>query len=127
MHDYIKNEWVSALRGGDYNQSAHHLRDLKGFDFFGVLCDVFQKDTGNGDWVLTVKGETNSKSLYAFCIGPDRAHTYLLPDVVEWAGLAPTSLYPKLAKGEADPMRITDLDGVSFEEFADLLETHEVV
>ena len=127
MHENIKDLWVDALRSGKYKQSAHHLRDLKGFDFFGVLCDVYKKETGKGVWVLTTKGDSSSKSLYAFTLESDRAHTYLLPEVVEWCGLPPTSLYPKLAKVGADPVRITDMDEMPFEEFADLLETSEVI
>jgi hypothetical protein len=51
MDKNTKDLWVKALRSGDYRQGQHQLRTQDDrFCCLGVLCDVFQKETGRGRW-----------------------------------------------------------------------------
>lgn len=44
--DTIRMLWIDALRGGEYAQTRHCLRDRKGFSAMGVACDVIGKRHG---------------------------------------------------------------------------------
>lgn len=54
MNPEIKQQWVDALRSGEYPQSTNYLRDKTGWCCLGVLTDLFIKATGAKSmaWVL---------------------------------------------------------------------------
>jgi hypothetical protein len=43
-------KWVAALRSGEFKQTKGRLRDTKGFCCLGVACEVYRRETGNGEW-----------------------------------------------------------------------------
>lgn len=43
MNKDIKQEWVDALRSGEYKQTKGNLRTDSGFCCLGVLCDLYAK------------------------------------------------------------------------------------
>jgi hypothetical protein len=65
MNKNIK-KWVEALRSGEYRQTRGKLRTSKtngGYCCLGVLCDVFQKETGVGEWKNSPPYQENMKFL----------------------------------------------------------------
>ena len=68
MNQEIKKKWVEALRSGEYKQEVGYLRKDNKFCCLGVLCDIYEKETGKD----------------AF----NQNHQEVLPyNVSEWAGL----------------------------------------
>jgi len=46
----MKQEWITALRSGEYKQTTDTLRDDKGFCCLGVLCDLVDPSGWDGEW-----------------------------------------------------------------------------
>ena len=87
MDESVKQEWIEALRSGDYEQSRHALRRTNGTDRFcclGVLCDLYQDTTGKGEWQESSVEEIDC---YRFTTPNGRSKSVLPEDVREWAGL----------------------------------------
>lgn len=102
----IKEQWVRALRSGDYKQGQGSLLDGGRFCCLGVLADLAVED-GVGEW-----GERENYE----CDGlPDIGS--LPPAVQKWSGLRTNN--PLL--GDAHAITLND-GGVTFEEIADLIE-----
>ena len=54
MDTTIKNQWVTALRSGNYRQGKHALRNNDLFCCLGVLCDIMKDHKLiQGKWVPT--------------------------------------------------------------------------
>ena len=43
MHQEVKQQWVTALRSGEYAQGNGHLRKDDEYCCLGVLCDIAVK------------------------------------------------------------------------------------
>jgi hypothetical protein len=50
MNPEIKQKWVAALRSGDYEQGKRRLYEDGLYCYLGVLCDVYRKETGDGEF-----------------------------------------------------------------------------
>jgi len=120
MKETVKEQWIEALRSGKYRQGKHVLRDKEDkFCCLGVLCDLYRKETGHGDW-----GE--SLDNYVFGSGSDNTRSsFLTEEVADWAGLE--NLRPVI-----DGTKIThyndghmpNIEPHDFDEIADLIEQH---
>jgi hypothetical protein len=115
MNAEIKARWVDALRSGDFKQGTEYLvstdEDDGGRKFccLGVLCVIFEKETGS-DW----------KEL-----AEDNCEEILPPIISEWAGLSEGD--PHLPNSDGNRVQaISGLNdgGMSFEEIADRIEKH---
>jgi hypothetical protein len=129
MDPDIKDEWVSRLRSGEYEQATRRLKD--GDDArccLGVLCDIYAEQNDDGTW----KGNL-------FLTDTGRESKVLPWQVREWADLSsqqgasvpieadnlmePEDLDPNFA---ATLSQLNDgLDGMrqhKFDEIADLIE-----
>lgn len=74
MKPEIKQLWCQALRSGEFKPTKGNLKDKNGFDPLGVLCVLYQLETG-------------MKALFKY--------TTQLPEEVQmWAGL--NTPFPKL-------------------------------
>jgi hypothetical protein len=52
MNQEIKKLWIDALTSGDYQQGRLRLRTVDGrYCCLGVLCDLYRKETGHGEWI----------------------------------------------------------------------------
>lgn len=91
MNKEIKDIWCSALRSGDYPQSAGDLRNKYGYCCLGVLCDLAVQ-AGVIDEPV-VRGNDYPVWLY------DGKVSYLPVPVMDWAGVH-----------ESDPL-VTDKNG----------------
>jgi hypothetical protein len=70
MDKSIKEQWVAALRSGQYKQASGALKCLDSYCCLGVLSDLYCKAT-NKDWDNLVFN----------------GHELLPTEVQEWAGL----------------------------------------
>lgn len=77
MNKRIKKLWIKALRSGKYKQGQNFLRSNGTYCCLGVLCDVYQKQTGEGEWEDRAFVATPS----------DLSSTELPRRVVRWAEL----------------------------------------
>jgi hypothetical protein len=111
MHEHIKKLWVDALRSGNYQQGAHHLRCGDAYCCLGVLCDLHnQSKSGPGwanDWTY---------------LGYD-AHLPL--EVCKWAAIIPCGLTDVSVKSFQNfGIKLSQMNdgGASFDEIADFIE-----
>ena len=75
MNAEIKQQWVEALRSGEYKQGKDYLRRDGEYCCLGVLCDLHAQATGYR-WDQNTRSNTyRNADLYA----PD--------EVLDWAGL----------------------------------------
>ncbi len=81
MKPEIKSIWVEALRGGEYKQGHRALHPGDNFCCLGVLCDLYHKATGLGEWVPAPGPAL--RSAMSFC----GEIQYLPPEVQKWTGL----------------------------------------
>jgi hypothetical protein len=100
-----------ALRSGEYTQTRVSLHNTKGHCCLGVMCEVYEKETGN-------KIKRNSdKHIKGYSLT-------FLPEVQQWVGL--TDKYGKyLSPSKSSSLaQMNDIDGKSFSEIADFIETN---
>lgn len=101
-------KWVEVLRSGEYKQARLSLRVGDRFCCLGVLCDLYRKETGDGEWVDD-----------DFMLG-DRSSTCHPPGKVSrWVGL--TVSYAGF--GESDALTDRNDNGTTFAQIADIIES----
>ena len=72
----IQEKWAAALESGAYQQATGALRKNDAFCCLGVLCDLYQRETGRGRW---------DESLF---VASGEKTTLTLPSSVQrWAGV----------------------------------------
>lgn len=117
MKEDIKTEWVTALRSGNYSQSAGILRDDRGFCCLGVLCDLAVK-AGVATSIESAIGEGTIAYLDKDALpGSTGDVAYLPQSVMKWAGL--TASNPQAGD---DYLSSLNDNGFSFEKIADVIE-----
>lgn len=116
----IREEWIAALRSGEYKQIRGRLHNSSGFCCLGVLADLYLKEQGRnwgGDYYI---------------IGKDGSYfeTLLTSEIVTWAGLYDDG-GSRVIDGQFSPESLAMMnDGAgnlkthSFEDIADLLEKY---
>lgn len=77
MNQRIKQQWVAALRSGDYQQTTGELRNGSGFCCLGVLTDLYLKEVG-------VEWMGNDEDGFMF---PKFNEEVLPYEVMDWADL----------------------------------------
>ena len=113
----VKEKWINALRSGEYEQGKGKLRKDNNYCCLGVLCDIYNKETGDGEWVLKYKlGDNN---VFNFNTNRESVDDVLSYNIANWAGLVNNNpnIITKAIAGIND-------DGATFEEIANLIETH---
>lgn len=116
MNPEVKTLWVQALRSGEYQQgrgrlnSTDILTQTTGYCCLGVLCDVYNKNTGKGEWLLDGRG-TYGK---VFVAAPnDRSATTLPNAVTEWSGLNQYSAVSHLVEMNDSRTIHRDFNGIA--------------
>ena len=109
MNNFIKAEWVAALRSKEYQQGGDSLKDAAGaLCVLGVLCELYAEQHGV-PWVEDANGIFDTSFL---------GETEVLPkEVSEWAELDSN---PDL--GGTLVVDLNDYDKLTFKEFAVLIE-----
>ena len=120
MKKHIKEQWIKALRSGEYAQGVGYLKsgtgDNEAYCCLGVLCDLAVKagadigvyvDTDEEVWFFDTNGEVLPES------------------VMEWSGL--NSHIGSYGEGESHVTKSLawrNDEGDSFAKIADLIEEH---
>lgn len=116
MKPEIKKLWVEALRSRKYKQTTNALRDGVGYCCLGVLCDLHQKATGTGTWVVNEDGEQEYKGRPR-----EKLEGGALPESVrKWAGV--TACDPGL--GDRSASVWNDDERAKFGQIAKLIDKH---
>lgn len=126
MDKKIAEEWIEALRSGNYSQTSLKLKSGKGYCCLGVLCDLAAQK-GVGKWKPVPFDDTD------LFVTENGQHSTVLPDeVVSWAGMnqdyrgmGSNGPYPR--NGDEPLASHTCLsalndDGASFEEIAQVIQ-----
>ena len=104
MNDNMKKV-VKALRSGEYKQGKDALESKEGYCCLGVMCDVYQKETG-------AKLRLNREGIYGSNLADQVG-------VQEWVGL-------KYMCGDStynEPLTDMNDGGKTFSEIADFIES----
>lgn len=117
MNSQIKQQWLTALRSGEYSQARWNLQSTEGYCCLGVLCDLYSKETAT-DWDYDVTEDDTPFHYYNF-----EGESSILPlSVVQWAELDSQSPIVKFSEdGHMDLANIND-SGSTFTEIAELIE-----
>jgi hypothetical protein len=110
MNEQIKNEWVIALRSGEYKQMGNGLFDGECYCVLGVACELYRIKHPKVKW----EQDADIKGMYFFmdCVG-------VLPQkVADWMKV---DRAPKINK---EFLHELNDKGKSFNELADLIEKH---
>jgi hypothetical protein len=109
MNDNMRKVLV-ALRSGEYTQTKGTLQDEHGHCCLGVMCDVYQKDTGS-----SIEWRPNG-----YINGGNLSHHL---SVQEWVGLSsPCGLFTGKHKDAVSLAGLND-NGSTFTEIADFIES----
>lgn len=115
MNDNAK-KWVEALRSGEFQQTTRKLSDGNGYCCLGVACEVYRRETGDGEWEQ--RGDTELPVLTFLGVWN------VLPDPVRrWLGLSEESGDWKDENGEWRYLTNTNDHGATFAEIADIVES----
>lgn len=143
MNDRVVEAWVLALRSGEFKQGKYVLNSVhesegvvdERFCCLGVLCKLYEEETGSLDHNLSIVSTSGSSKAVARSYD---GQTYCLPEpVIRWAGMkTATGDLEKAPPEVLDPMKhkcvsftkfnnsLVDFNdkGASFEELADIIE-----
>jgi|LakMenEpi03Aug12_release.lakeMendotaPanAssembly.Ray.scaffolds.fasta_scaffold845043_2 hypothetical protein len=120
MNQQIKQQWIEALRSGEYSQAQEELRVGDSFCCLGVLCDLYGKSKGANFW----KETTQKSGYYYFESLPEQYEYGTLPiNVSEWAGLGGIDI-PVVEYGEQKTAisDLNDKEQLSFNQIAAIIE-----
>lgn len=118
MKPEIKKLWIEALRSGKFKQGQGWLRQRFSSGYrhccLGVLCEVFNAETGQGEW------KESSTTWLPFKVGDSESAAVVPAPVVEWAGL--TDANPRL--GRTKHAAALNDTGRDFDYIADRIEKY---
>jgi hypothetical protein len=119
MDTQIKQQWVTALRSGEYTQASGNLRTEEGYCCLGVLCDLYSKDTRDSstEWEVNHTADARPIPFYNFM---DQG-SFLPIAVKHWAGLDKASPLIYLDDVKMDLAQVND-SGSTFTQIAQLIE-----
>lgn len=113
--------WINALRSGDYTQTQGRLyraedttanedeKSKVGYCCLGVACDVYHKETGNGEWESPdYMGDCK------FAVGDESSDTGLVKAVDSW--------FDEFPIDSSALVSMNDSQEEPFDEIADELE-----
>lgn len=84
----LRAAWITALESGEYKQVQGTLKDPNGNGYccLGVLCDVYSKLTGRGEWRSDID-ESTAVSVLSFHLGDEVDHEFAPKEIENAAGL----------------------------------------
>ena len=119
MKQEIKQKWIDALKSGEYQQGRERLKTKDGkYCCLGVLCDIYSKETGEGEWVKNKYGG------FAFEIEEKNSKWELPRKVYQWAELDgdnPIFSSPDNKFGTSSLAEVNDA-GVPFDKIAFIIQ-----
>ena len=107
MNDNMKLV-LKALRSGEYKQTKEALQDKDGYCCLGVMCEVFEKETGG-----TLRRGTKTGQILGGELDDQEG-------VQEWVGL----MHCDGTSNNNPPLvSLNDFDGYTFSQIADFIES----
>lgn len=131
MNPEIKQQWIAALRSGEYKQGKRvlHNVDENTYCCLGVLCDLAVKagavEVKSHEYNSSADGDITVYGADGDC--NDKGGVILPDEVMTWAGIENSPIvYAVLVEGEEEePKDLTELnDGYdwTFEQLADVIK-----
>ncbi len=89
MNPEIKEQWIAALKSGNYRKDTGSLKTKEGYCCLGVLCEIYhQTHTDSSIWE-PIGGHMLQFTLFDGEFHPHVSRTGYLPEpVATWAGIA---------------------------------------
>lgn len=89
MKKSVMEKWTKELESGRYRQTTGVLKKPRsakayGHCCLGVLCDIYARETGKGNWETESSATDGAKT---FVVNGATNHTELPDPVRKWAGL----------------------------------------
>ena len=118
----IIEQWIAAIRSGEYLQERHFLRAVNNDSYFsvlGVLCEITKDVTGgkwNGQWFIPKNSQ--------FTKGFNQDSKFAPEFVMKKLGLRLFSVYYPLGHGQESNNLYFLNEQYNFEELADMIETN---
>jgi len=117
MNNRVKNLWVAALESGEYKQGRGRLRKKDRFCCLGVLCDLYNKETGKGKWI---KIRPHKESFFRLDNG-NVVSGFPPNEILEWAGLKSESPVIIIKNSRAEISGLNDENRYNFKRIASLI------
>lgn len=118
MDQQVKEQWLKALRSGEYQQTSCVLNNGKGgFCCLGVLSDLYAKENGI-EWAPP----SNSYKTGLIMLGADAYPAY---EILDWSRFPVNSNIPDIKDRDDKPLFLTDLNDsgqLNFNQIADIIE-----
>ncbi|MDG4826035.1 hypothetical protein O7635_29655 [Asanoa sp. WMMD1127] len=132
MIESVKEQWLTALRSGEYEQAQGTLYEDGGYCCLGVLCDIAVKNDAIPEptdfpyprWDGVIRTDVTRRAYMA--------EKMVLPAAVaEWAGLTDVDPMVNVPEEDYDTELVVSVekhlselndDGSTFAELADLIE-----
>ena len=99
VHLHRRSILQEAIQSGEFRKASGHLRTIKNdstkYDFCGVMCELYRRLTGKGQWIENHKPDPrnrgkrfyfvlpNSKAVWTWDVPPTVARFYGLSDESE--------------------------------------------
>lgn len=119
MNSIVKEEWLKALRSGEYKQGDGCLKSGDEFCCLGILSDIYAKEKSlqwRPEFFNAAKDDSEDKFIYERAAIP-RAF------VCEWAELSePNPKIKPIKVGAPDSLAAMNDAGYTFNEIADVIE-----
>jgi len=117
MNKDIAEKWAEALRSGEYEQGTSALCMDNKHCCLGVLCEVYKKEAGDGQW--TEAGGT-AALMFNTIKGGD---TQLPPNAVyNWAGMNDSNPVVRYEGLFTHFTHLNDKSLLTFDEIAEIIE-----
>ena len=122
MNKDIAEKWVSALRSGEYAQGVSALCMFNKHCCLGVLCEVYKKETGDGQW--TEATGTPDSHPYALMFTTIKGDDTQLPPkaVYNWAGMNDSNPVVRYGGLLTHFTALNDKSLLTFDEIAEIIE-----
>jgi hypothetical protein len=81
MNPAIANKLIAAAESGEFQHGTRHFRKGDRYCILGVLCELYRRETGDGQWLSIDK----DPDVLTFCPKDDwLAGVCGVPDAVRW-------------------------------------------
>lgn len=131
MKQEIGELWIKALRSGEFKQTSSRLRRTDGgFCCLGVLCELYRRETGKGEWVEPIRDYRHDNPMVIpFDVDSENSEsekdfaTSGLPgEVMRWSGVQDSLGLVRIT----EPISLSAMNdaGESFESIADVIQDH---
>ena len=116
MNQKVKQQWIEALRSGEYSQTQNQLKDHHGYCCLGVLCDLYSKVNEGSYW-------EDGGDLFRFETNMGEYEFVRLPmSVSEWAGLDDDNPSVKYGGAIVAISDLNDNEQLTFDQISAIIE-----